>query len=127
LVEPAITPGSSLFYRLLHQEPVDMSADPLMEGAPRPDRDPYESNQAIPTLLATRDRERFQARFPALELREVHWFAFLAYPLAGGFKPWSLLSEAMAVRLLKWERAIEKALGRGLGFRMMVVIEKRAA
>lgn len=124
LIEPAITPGSTLFYRFLHQEPVDMSADPLIEGAPRPDRDPYESNQAIPTLLVTRYREQLRARFPDLNLREVRWFAFFAYPLTGGFKPWTLLSGPMALRLLRWERAFEKSLGRLFGFRMMIVWEK---
>src|SRR5262249_48203512 len=59
MVEPAITWGSSLFYRLFHHEPVRTSADVLGDGVPDPARDPYESNQAIPTLLATRDRERF--------------------------------------------------------------------
>ena len=51
MVEPAITWGSSLFYRLFHHEPVRMSADPLTVGKPDAMRDPYESNQAIPTLL----------------------------------------------------------------------------
>lgn len=125
LIEPAITAGSTLFYRFLHQEPVDMSADPLVKGLPRPDRDPYDSNQAIPTLLVTRDRNRLQAEFPGLAVHEVRWFAFLAYPLTGGFKRWSLLSEAMALRLLRWERAFEARLGRSFGFRMMIVIEKR--
>ncbi len=58
MIEPAITWGSTLFYRFIHHEPVVMSVDPLLEGAPRADRDPYDSNQAIPTLIATRDRER---------------------------------------------------------------------
>src|SRR5207253_869867 len=51
MVEPAITWGSTLFYRLIHHEPVRMSADPLAEGTPNPQRDPYDSNQAIPTLI----------------------------------------------------------------------------
>ena len=38
MVEPAITWGSTLFYRLLHQEPVRTSADTLVDGAP--DRGP---------------------------------------------------------------------------------------
>src|SRR3981081_2858935 len=32
MVEPAITFGSSLFYRLLHHEPVIISAGPLFHG-----------------------------------------------------------------------------------------------
>src|SRR5256885_3765861 len=59
MIEPAITWGSTLFYRLIHHEPVRMSADPLTGGIPNSKRDPYDSNQAIPTLIATRDRERF--------------------------------------------------------------------
>ena len=58
MIEPAITLGSSLFYRLIHHEPVRMSADPLLDGEPDPHRDPYDSNQAIPTLLATKYRQR---------------------------------------------------------------------
>jgi SAM-dependent methyltransferase len=124
MVEPAITWGSSAFYRLLHHEPVVMSADPLIVGAPDPKRDPYAANQAIPTLLATRDRERFHRQFPRLRIDRVDWFSLLAYPLTGGFKPWSLVSEAIARRLLRAERTIEPLIGRALAFRMMLVVEK---
>ena len=47
-----------------------------------------------------------------------------AYPLSGGFQAWSLLGEWMAGRLLRAERAVEQALGRLAGFRMLVVVEK---
>src|SRR5215831_12119869 len=81
MVEPAITWGSTLFYRLMHPEPVCMSADILRGGQPDPRRDPYDSNQAIPTLLATRDRNRFHSSFPELRIARVDWFAFAAYAL----------------------------------------------
>jgi len=42
-------------------EPVRMRDFPLSEGVPDPYRDPYDSNQAIPTLLVTRDRKEFEA------------------------------------------------------------------
>jgi SAM-dependent methyltransferase len=124
MVEPAITWGSSLFYRLLHHEPVRTSADALADGAPDPRRDPYDSNQAIPTLLATRDRERFHRLFPALRIASVQWFAFAAYPLSGGFQRWSLIGEGAARRMLRFERALEPTLGRLAGFRMLLMIEK---
>jgi SAM-dependent methyltransferase len=126
-VEPAITWGSTLFYRLLHQEPVRISADPLVEGTPNPNRDPYDSNQAIPTLIATRDRERFLRLFPTFRINRVEWFSFLAYPLSGGFKPWTLVPAGLAHGLLGIERALEPALGRWMAFRMMLVVEKREA
>ncbi len=124
LVEPAITPGSSLFYRLVHHEPVRMAADPLADGAPDPARDPYDSNQAIPTLLVTREKERFQRMFPRLQIAETSWFSFAVYPLSGGFRPWSLIPTALAEPLLRVERALEGMLGRALAFRLLLVIEK---
>jgi SAM-dependent methyltransferase len=124
MVEPAITWGSSLFYRLLHHEPVRTSAEVLIDGTPDPNRDPYDSNQAIPTLLATRDRARFHRLFPALHIASVEWFALAAYPLSGGFKPWSLISAGLARRMLALERALEPTLGRFTAFRMMLVVER---
>src|SRR5947209_4729587 len=67
MIEPGITWGSSAFYRLFHIEPVDMKADPLIKGSPDPLKQPYDSNQAIPTLLATRDKMRFMQHYPQFE------------------------------------------------------------
>jgi len=127
MVEPAITYGSTLFYRLFHHEPVRTSAEALAEGTPDPRRDPYDSNQAIPTLLVTRERDRFQARFRDLRIVRVVWFGLAAYPLSGGFKPWSLLTAGMARQLLRFERTVEPLIGRLAAFRVMIVIEKKAA
>lgn len=126
MVEPAITWGSTLFYRLIHPEPVRISADSLAEGQPTAGRDPYDSNQAIPTLLATRDRDRFHRQFPGLRIARVDWFSFAAYPLSGGFQRWSLLSRTMARRMLQFERAVEPMVGKYAAFRMMMVVEKAA-
>ena len=124
MVEPAITWGSTLFYRFVHQEPVRMSVDPLAEGAPDPARDPYDSNQAIPTLIVTRDRARLRALLPSLSIERTDWFSFLVYPLSGGFKPWSLLPASLGQAGLRAERMIEKALGRFLAFRLLTVLQK---
>lgn len=125
MAEPGITLGSRLFYQLLHHEPVQMDADPLIEGAPDRSRDPYDSNQAIPTLLATTYRDQFHAKFPDLMIRETQWFSFVAYPFSGGFRPWSLMTEPMARAMLWLEKHAEGALGRHFGFRLLTVVEKR--
>ena len=119
--------ASSLFYRILHNEPVVSSADPLVIGSSDPKRDPYASNQSIPTLIATRDRERFRRMFPQFRIKRVDWFSLVVYPLTGGFKPWSPISEAFAQRVLRIERAIEPVVGKAAAFRMMLVVEKAAA
>jgi SAM-dependent methyltransferase len=127
MVEPAMTWGSTLICRLFHDEPVRMSADSLADGTPDPRRGPYEANQAIATILATRDRARFHARFPELRMTRVHWFGFVAYPASGGFKSWSLIGADAARRVLRMERFIEPLLGRVAGFKVMIVIEKKAS
>jgi SAM-dependent methyltransferase len=125
MIEPAITWGSSLFYRLLHQEPVDMSADPLAVADPDSARDPFDANQALPTLLATRYRGRFHAMFPSLSMRPPQWFAFLVYPLSGGFKSWSLVPNGAAKTILGIERQVEPLLGRFAAFRMQIIVDRQ--
>jgi SAM-dependent methyltransferase len=125
MVEPAITWGSSLFYRLLHHEPVRMNVDPLIVGAPDATRDPYESNQAIPTLLVSRERERLAKLLPSLRVIRTDWFSLWVYPLSGGFKPWSLLPDRAGRVLLAMEKKLEPALGRYFGFRLLTVMERQ--
>ncbi len=124
MVEPAVTWGSTLFYRILHREPVRTTAGSLKDGQPDPRRDPYDSNQAIPTILVTRDRDSFHRLFPALRIARVDWFSFGAYPLSGGFQSWCLISQRVARFLLRLERLIEPTFGRLAAFRMMLIIDK---
>lgn len=124
--EPAITPLSVIFYKLFHEEPVDMSADPLKDGAITQDKDPWDSNQALPTLLTGRYRIETQKAVPALRLRSLERFSFLGYPLSGGFKEWSLLPAAIAPALLRAEWSMRKVLGPLAAFRLLAVYEKSA-
>jgi SAM-dependent methyltransferase len=122
--EPAITPLSAIFYKLFHEEPVDMSADPLKDGAITQDKDPWDSNQALPTLLTGRYRAETQKAVPDLTLRSLDRFSFLGYPLSGGFKEWSLLPAAVAPALLRTEWSVRKVLGPLAAFRLLAVYEK---
>lgn len=124
MVEPAITWGSSMFYRVFHHEPVRMNVDALKLGTPDATRDPYDSNQAIPTLLASRDRARLAALLPTLRLNKTDWFSLWVYPLSGGFKPWSLLPDRAGQALLAVEKKLEPVLGRLCGFRLLTVMER---
>jgi hypothetical protein len=74
----------------------------------------------------TRDKDRFHRLFPTLRIARVEWFSLAAYPLSGGFKPWSLIGAGAARHLLRLERAIEPVLGRLAAFRMLLIVEKVA-
>lgn len=124
VVEPGITWASGLFYRFLHHEPVRMDADPLIDGVPTPDCDPYDSNQAIPTLLAGRDRKRLARLIPGLTIIQVEWFSHVVYPLSGGFKSWSLLSDRVGRWMLAVEKKLEPLLQYVIAFRLLIAWEK---
>ncbi|MGH6954860.1 MAG: class I SAM-dependent methyltransferase [Alphaproteobacteria bacterium] len=129
LVEPAITPVSWLAYALLHDEPVRMGEDPLIEGPLPARRDPYAANQGVPTLLfgpvLGRRREAFRRAFPALSVRSVRMLSLFAYPLSGGFRRWSLVPAGAVRALLRIEDRLLPVLGPLLAFRMLVVLERR--
>jgi SAM-dependent methyltransferase len=127
MLEPGITPVSTLFYRFFHPEPVDMSADALADGPLDPSRDPYDANQAVPTLLfGGRDRrEAFERRVPGLAVATADWLALAVYPLSGGFRPWSLVPAAAVGPLLALEDGLAPLLGRLFGFRLLVVLQRR--
>lgn len=126
MIEPGITPLSHLFYHLLHPEPVRMQAEPLSDAPQCDPKNPWDSNQAIPTLLFRRDAKRLPAAMPGLRLVRAEWLSLFAYPLSGGFKPWSLLPAFAAKPLLRLEDRLMPLLGPLMAFRLLAVLERPA-
>ena len=126
MIEPAMTPLARRFYEKFHEEPVDMSADPFAVVDVDPERDPFDANQAIPTLLFSTEpaRRRFEKTVPAFRVRNVDWLSLIAYPLSGGFQPWSLLPTALVDPLLRLEKRVPLFIRKGMAFRMMVALER---
>lgn len=124
LLEPAITPVSRLFYHLFHPEPVILDADPLAAGPLSPDRDPFDANQAIPTLLFGRFRKQLQQAFPGLDIVHLERLGLFAYPLSGGFRPWCLLPGSCVGILLRLEQRVTPLVGWLMAFRLFVVMQK---
>ena len=124
--EPAITPVSNLFYTYMHPEPVDMRANVFAVGEHNPDRDPYDANQAIPTLMMRNQHDQFELRFPNLRIHETQLTSLLAYPMTGGFRSWTIIPGAMVPLVLGLERILIPILGPLMAFRILSVIERRA-
>jgi SAM-dependent methyltransferase len=128
LCEPYISPVSHWVYRRFHPEPVDMSADPwdATAQAVDPAKDPFASNQAIPTLIFSRDQGSAFARlFPRLGVVRVERLAGLAYPASGGFSHAPFLPGPLWRSLFALENLLPEIVFRGLGFRMIVVVERK--
>lgn len=124
MVEPAMTLVSVPVLKLFHHEDMIMRADPFADG-PQTGPDPADANMALPHLVFVRNRRRLTEMFPGMVMARLNWFDLWAYPLSGGFQRWSLLPAAWVRPLLALESKLEPLLGRLLGFRMLVVLEKR--
>jgi SAM-dependent methyltransferase len=123
LIEPAMTPVSRAMFALFHPEPVDLSVDPLADQE-LSGRDPFDANQAIPSLLFRRGAKAFAREFPLLRVAEVRHFSFVAYPLSGAFREWSLLPAPWVGPTLRIEDRLQRVLGPLAAFRLMAVLEK---
>jgi SAM-dependent methyltransferase len=108
MIEPAMTFLARGFYDRFHEEPVDMNADPFASVAINPDRDPFDANQAIPTLLfATAAARRLvEQTIPSLQVLNVDWQSLFAYPMSGGFQKWSLIPGSLVRPILALERSL---------------------
>jgi SAM-dependent methyltransferase len=126
MIEPAMTLVARQFYHHFHEEPVEMQVDPFAPVAINPHRDPFDANQAVPTLLfgTTAARRRVEQTVPSLRVRIVKWTSLLAYPMSGGFQKWSLMPAAMVRPLLALEEKVPEMIRRHFAFRMMIVLER---
>lgn len=126
MIEPAMTNLARGFYAYFHDEPVDMKADVFASVAIDPERDPFDANQAVPTLMFTTPdaRRRVETLVPALRVRSVEWLSLFAYPMSGGFQSWSLIPSALVRPMLAFEEKVPQALRRQIAFRMMIVLER---
>jgi SAM-dependent methyltransferase len=127
MIEPGMSVIARQFYQRFHQEPVDMAADAFAEGVRQSGDDPFDSNQALPTLLfGTREaRRRVEEAVPILKVLSNEWMSLFAYPLSGGFKPWCLWPAALTKSTLRVEQTLMPLLGPLMAFRLMTVLGKR--
>jgi SAM-dependent methyltransferase len=125
MIEPGMSTIAYPFYRYLHQEPADMKIDPFLPGPVKASRDPYDANQAIPTLLfSAANRSRLAEFVPKLTVREIHWLSLFAFPMSGGFKRWCLIPSQFVNALVKFEDRLPRWLHQFLGFRIFVTLHK---
>jgi SAM-dependent methyltransferase len=90
MIEPWVTPWSTQIYRHLHHEPFD----PTAADWTIPETGPLSgANGALPWIVFHRDRRRFDADFPNLEIRTVRPFMPFRYLVSGGVSMRQLMPE----------------------------------
>ena len=105
-----------------------MSVDPWDTAAQNAAlaKDPFASNQAIPTLIFGRDKGRaFERKFPQLAVVRVERTAGLSYPASGGFSHAPFVPAPLWRGWFYLENRLPEFVFRGFGFRIIVEIERR--
>lgn len=118
-VEPYISPFSHLVRRLFHEEEIDLSDEALYSEQKLPEQ----ANDAMPTLVFWRGKERLGERFPMFDFMRLRLSDPLVYPLTGGFGHKSILPQGILKALAKIEPVLTP-LHRLMAFKMLVVAQK---
>ena len=126
LVEPYVSPVSWFVWNFLHEEDVGLSVNPFagqVAAEHDSEKDPWDANVALPTLIFWKGLAEFHTRFPNLRVVQRRRFEMVLMPLSGGFEHPRL----MPAPLVPLARALDYVftpLARLLAFRCFVVIEK---
>ena len=123
LIEPYVSWLSFFIYRFLHPEDLYLNINPLNKKGVGKDQKSFHGNQAIPSLIFERYKNRFINYFPRLKIIKIDKMDFIIYPLSGGFHhpnrcPLFLYSS------LEYLEKLLRPLHRLLAFRLFVVLEK---
>jgi SAM-dependent methyltransferase len=122
MLEPYCAPVSSLVYRFLHHERLDLNEDAFAEWS---SNDPLaDANIAQPTLAFFRQVDEFRRRWPELEVSERRLHTLFLYPLSGGFSKRPLVPARAYRGLAALERALSPLLPLA-ALRCLVVLERR--
>lgn len=125
LCEPYVSWLSYPIYRWFHEERLQMGDDPWTPAVVSDD--PFDANQAIPTLLFERRAAQLAERFPSLRLVRFERLAGPSYPASGGFSRGPLLPLPIWKLLVAVEDRLPQAAFRWLGFRLLAVVERVAS
>jgi len=121
ILEPYVSSISHFVYRFLHPEGMDMRVNPLNELFSHK-KDPFEGNQAIPTIIFDKNRDFFKRKLPYLRVIKNEKMDLFLYPLSGGFQKICLCPSFLWGFVDAIERRFER-WSRYFAFRMLVVIE----
>ena len=122
LMEPYISWLSCPVYRFLHAEGMTWETDPFRDQSLER-KEPFEGNQAIPTLIFKKKREKFLEAFSSLRIVRMETMDVLLYPLSGGFHQRSFCPMSLW-RHLEAAEELLRPLNRYLAFRLFLVLEK---
>ena len=122
MMEPYVSWLSFPVYRFLHPEGMKWDVDSFLDQSLKR-KEPFEGNQAIPTLIFRKYRKEFLAAFSRLKIVREETMDIFLYPLSGGFHQRSLCPLSLWGVLERLERLLNP-MSCFLAFRLFIVLEK---
>lgn len=119
MIEPANTLWARFIYQNFHHEPFDPSGDWTVKG----DGPLTAANGAIPWIIFSRDRKKFEEQFPSLQIRKITIHTPFRYLISGGVSMRSLLP-SFCYHLIKGIEIVLSPLNPFLGMFYTIDIEK---
>lgn len=123
MLEPFPSPFSLQIYKRFHPEPFIFDVDYFLKNDVQ-DKDPWDSNQAIPYLIFFKNIDKFKKGFgEKFRILEKDKLSFILYPASGGFENKAMIPDL----LIGTFKAVEKILyplKSLLAFRCFVILEK---
>jgi SAM-dependent methyltransferase len=121
-IEPYTSALWTVVYRSFHHELTEPKVNPF-EMDPRLSARAMEGNQALPTSLFFRRADEFRKGWPELRIVEQRRFAFIVYPLSGGFTRRPLLPLSL-YRPLRGLEALLSPAAPLIASRCLIVLER---
>ena len=124
LIEPYVTPGSYVGYKLLHHEAVNFKDYHAGVDETSRKSDPWQGNLALANLVFKRDLKHWATLQPGLDIIHTEIFSLFDFQAAAGFKSYAYVPYRLFRYLVKiddWIRFLMPALG----FRIFVVLQKK--
>ena len=125
MLEPYPSPFSLPVYRRFHPEPFVFDVDYFAKNDEIAQKDPWDSNQAIPYLLFFKQYETFQNQFGGkFNVLKRERLSTILYPASGGFENKAMIPDALIPAFQLLEKLLTP-LRPLLAFRCYVVLEKK--
>ncbi|MDQ3021268.1 MAG: class I SAM-dependent methyltransferase [Bacteroidota bacterium] len=125
MLEPFPTAFSSIIYKAFHPEPFIFNIDYYLHNDLK-EKDPWDSNQAIPYLIFFKHQDKFLESFgQVFKIIKKEKMSFILYPASGGFENKSMIPDSL-ISFFKGLETVLTPFKDLLAFRCFVVIEKRS-
>lgn len=124
MLEPYPSPFSLMIYKKFHPEPFIFDVD-YFNKTDLQNKDPWDSNQAIPYLIFFKNINKFNEVFGKdFEIVKKEKLSFILYPASGGFENKAMIPDFL-IPVFQGLEIILTPLRDLVAFRCFVVIEKK--